>query len=164
MDLRVLFRPHRWKYVRKMDHPFGCVFCAAAENELSIDTLAIYKSKHTVILLNKYPYNSGHLLVVPKRHTGDYLGLSNEELLDLHGNVQRGIKALKDVYQPHGFNLGANLEKAAGAGLPDHLHFHIVPRYKGDLNFFPLIAETKVIPEAMDQCYAKLADYFRKLT
>ncbi len=163
MNLKILFRPHRWKYVRKIDPPVGCVFCQAVKQQLSFEALTLYKSKNSVILLNKYPYNSGHLLIVPQRHNGDILDFSEEEFSDLNNCLKLAIKALRSIYQPHGFNIGANLDKAAGAGIPDHLHYHIVPRYKGDLNFFPLIAETKVIPEALDQCYNKLRDYFNKI-
>jgi ATP adenylyltransferase len=114
-----------------------------------------------MIVLNKYPYNTGHVLVIPKRHEGDYLNLTQSEFEDLHNTLRLAVKAVKDVYESHGLNLGLNLDKAAGAGIPDHLHYHVVPRFKGDMNFFPLIAETKVVPEALEETYRKLSSYFR---
>lgn len=163
MDIKILFRPDRWKYVRKLEVIQGCVFCRVENEPLSFDTLGVYKSKHSIILLNKYPYNSGHLLIIPKQHTGDILELSSEQYNDLNHCTLLAVQALRDIYQPHGFNIGANLDKAAGAGIPDHIHYHVIPRYKSDLNFFPLIAETKVISEGLDQCYNKVRTYFDKL-
>lgn len=159
----VFFRPERMKYVRKqLENTQGCVFCTSAAQEISIETLCVYKSKHSQIVLNKYPYNNGHLLVLPLQHGGDLLSLSEEVFIDLNNTLRVAAQAIQDVYAPAGFNVGMNHGMAGGAGIPEHLHFHLVPRWKGDLNFFPLIAETKVVVESLEQSYEKLFDYFSK--
>lgn len=130
---------------------------------MSVDTLCVYKSKYTQIVINKYPYNNGHLLVLPLDHIGDLLDLSPERYDDLHRTIRLGIQAVQAIYQPTGYNVGLNNGSAAGAGIPDHLHYHIVPRWGGDLNFFPLIAETKIVIEKVEDSYVKFLDYFKKV-
>lgn len=159
----ILFRPDRMKYVRKLIKSEACVFCRSAKLELSVDSLCVYKSKHTQIVLNKYPYNNGHLLVLPLEHTGELTALSPERYDDLHRTIRVAIKAIEAVYQPTGFNLGLNHGVTGGAGIPEHLHYHIVPRWSGDLNFFPLIANTKVVIETVEQSYKKFAAFFSDL-
>ncbi len=161
--ISILFRPDRWKYIKRKDSDKECVFCRAANDEPTFDTLTVYKSEHSMIVLNKYPYNTGHLLVIPRRHNGDFLAIGKAEFDDLNQTLKIAVKAVKDVYESHGINIGLNLEKAAGAGLPDHLHYHIVPRFRGDMNFFPLIAETKVVPEALEETYRKMRNYFERV-
>lgn len=161
--LSILFRPDRWKYIKRTEDEKECVFCRAARMEASFETLVVYKTNYSMIVLNKYPYNTGHVLVIPKRHEGDYLSLTQAEFEDLHNTLKIAVKGVKEVYEAHGLNLGLNLDKAAGAGIPDHIHYHVVPRFKGDMNFFPLIAETKVVPEALEDTYKKLSTYFKKL-
>ncbi len=160
--LRTLFRPQRWAYIKRAEVDTECVFCKASRLENSFETLTVYKTNYSMIVLNKFPYNTGHLLVIPKRHEGDFLNLTESEFEDLNQTLRIAVEALKSVYQPHGMNLGLNLDKAAGAGIPDHLHYHIVPRFRDDLNFFPLIAETKVIPESVEETYKKMKNYFQK--
>ncbi|MEN0059292.1 MAG: HIT domain-containing protein [Bdellovibrio sp.] len=162
MERDVLFRPDRYKYVRKLIKPEGCVFCKASKSEVSFETLCVYKSKHSMVLLNKFPYTRGHLLVLPQRHCGDLLKLSAEEFYDLQDTVRLAMGALNDLYQPGGMNLGMNHGAVAGAGIPDHLHYHLIPRWTGDLNFFPLIAETKVLVESLEQTYEKVWSILRK--
>lgn len=116
-----------------------------------------------MVILNKFPYNTGHVLVLPLRHCGDLLSLSDIEYVDLQETVRKTMKALTEIYEPGGINLGLNHGAVAGAGIPEHLHYHIIPRWSGDLNFFPLIAETKVLVESLDQTYDKLMGYFKKL-
>lgn len=130
---------------------------------MSVDTLCVYKSKYTQIVINKYPYNNGHLLVLPLEHIGDLLNLSPERYDDLHRTIRLGVQAAQAVYQPTGYNVGLNNGTAAGAGIPDHLHYHIVPRWGGDLNFFPLIAETKIVIEKVEDSYTKFSEYFKKV-
>lgn len=160
MERDVLFRPDRFKYVRKLIKPQGCVFCNAAKNDPSFETLCVYKSKYSMIVLNKFPYNSGHLLIIPLKHEGDLLALSKEAYADLNETLRMAMKALQDIYQPGGVNVGLNHGAVAGAGIPDHLHYHVIPRWSGDLNFFPLIAETKVVVESLEQTYDRLLGYF----
>lgn len=159
---RVLFRPERYKYIKKIDQPKTCVFCDANQKNIEFDSLCVYKSEHSMILLNKYPYNNGHLLVLPKKHIGELLKLSDVEYADLMETVRVATKAIKEIYNPAAMNLGMNHGALAGAGIPDHLHFHIVPRWSGDLNFFPLIAETKVVIETLEQTYQHFLSYFNK--
>ena len=116
-----------------------------------------------MVVLNKYPYNSGHVLVLPLRHCGDMLALSDAEYMDLQNTIRLTVKGLKEIYEPGGFNIGLNHGAVAGAGIPEHLHYHIIPRWAGDLNFFPLIAETKVLVESLEQTYEKILGYFKKI-
>ena len=156
LERDVLFRPDRMKYVRKLIKPEGCVFCRAAKEKPSLDSLCVYKSKHSMIVLNKFPYNSGHILILPLRHCGDLLKLNDEEFMDLQNTIRLAMKSLNLAYEPGGMNLGLNHGAVAGAGIPEHLHYHLIPRWSGDLNFFPLIAETKVLVESLEQTYEKL--------
>lgn len=159
----VFFRPGRMKYVRKLIKPSGCVFCISAENKQSFETLCVYKTQFSQVLLNKFPYNNGHLLVLPLRHTGDLLSLSDNEYNDLQKTVRLSVQVIKNIYNPQGFNLGLNHGASGGAGIPDHLHYHIVPRWNGDLNFFPLIAETKLVIEDLRQSYKKFKKEFQEI-
>ncbi|HVK61982.1 MAG TPA: HIT domain-containing protein [Bdellovibrionales bacterium] len=156
----VLFKPDRLKYVHKIDRPNGCVFCAAKERGLGSESLLLYRDAHAMVVMNKYPYNSGHLLVLPTRHCGDLLALDETELNAVTATVRRAVAALSEEYKPAGFNVGLNLGSAAGAGIPEHLHYHVVPRWNGDTNFFPLIAETKVVVETLEQTFDRLLPYF----
>ncbi|MFS4460859.1 HIT family protein [Bdellovibrio sp. HCB2-146] len=163
LERDVLFRPDRLKYVRKLVKPEGCVFCKASKEEQSFDTLCVYKTDHSMIVLNKFPYNSGHLLVLPLRHCGDLLKLSEAEFADVQDCVRKAMRALNELYQPGGINVGLNHGATAGAGIPEHLHYHLIPRWAGDLNFFPLIAETKVLVESLEQTYERFLEYFRNI-
>ena len=159
---QVFFRPDRMKYVRKLLNDSGCVFCKSAQEDFSVETLCVYKSQYSQIVLNKFPYNNGHLLILPLRHGGDILSLSREEYEDLHLTLKLAIEAVNEVYQPNGFNVGLNHGASGGAGIPSHLHYHIIPRWAGDLNFFPLIAETKVVIETVESSYQQFLEYFEK--
>jgi ATP adenylyltransferase len=156
----VFFRPDRMKYVRKLVKDVGCVFCNSAQAEMSFDSLCVYKSKHSQIILNKYPYNNGHLLVLPLQHLGNILDLSPERYEDLHQTLRSAMQAVQTIYDPTGFNVGLNHGASAGAGIPDHIHYHLVPRWGGDLNFFPLIADAKIVVETLENSYQKFSAYF----
>jgi ATP adenylyltransferase len=160
-ERNIFYRPNRLKYVRKMIKEDGCVFCRSAEKKQSVETLCVYKSAHSQIVLNKYPYNNGHLLVLPLVHCGNLLDLSNDQYDDLQATLRIAIEAVQKVYQPHGFNIGMNHGATGGAGIPDHLHYHIIPRWNGDLNFLPLVADVKLVIETVDTTYQKYADYFQ---
>jgi ATP adenylyltransferase len=157
----VLFRPDRFSYVRKLVKAEGCVFCTAASKKPTYKTLCVYQSKHSMVVINKFPYNSGHMLVMPKRHTGDILDLSQAEFEDLQNLIRTTVRAINDLYQPAGFNLGLNHGAVAGAGIPEHLHYHLIPRWAGDLNFFPLIAKTKVVIENLELTFKRMLEYFK---
>lgn len=159
----ILFRPDRMKYVRKLVVDDGCVFCLSASRPEDFETLCVYKTNFSQIVLNKYPYNNGHLLVLPLRHVGKMWEMTADEKKDLFEVVDFGFEILHQVYNPNGINMGMNHGLSSGAGIPDHLHVHIIPRWSGDVNFFPLIAETKVVIESLDQSYSKIRSYIEKV-
>jgi ATP adenylyltransferase len=140
-----------------------CFLCAlAAAPEQDAERLVLLRGERALVLLNLYPYNSGHLMVAPYAHGGDLAQLPAETGHELFDLTQRAVAALRDEYQPDGFNVGLNLGRPAGAGLPDHLHVHVVPRWNGDTNFMPVLGETKVLPEALDQTWARLRGRFQQ--
>ena len=134
----------------KGTHPDDCFLCEILGRRDDRADLVLRRTKHAVLLLNRYPYSSGHLLVAPARHVDALLALDKDEMLDLMGCVNTGIEALGRALQPGGYNLGVNLGAAAGAGLKGHLHLHIVPRWIGDTNFMPVLADVKVLPQALE--------------
>ena len=144
--MKQLWAPWRLEYIETADDDDGCVFCraAAADDE---DTLVVHRGQHAFVLLNKFPYASGHLMVAPNRHLGDFAALTDEEALEVHALASRGLGALRAEYAPHGFNLGWNLGRVAGAGIEDHVHLHVVPRWNGDTSFMPVLGDVKVLPE-----------------
>lgn len=146
-----LWSPWRSHYIesfKKEDSDDSCIFCKAVDDDIDDDnSLVVYNGVHSFIVLNLYPYNAGHLMVVPKRHISDLTLLSSEELAEMMEFVQLALKALSLAMKPHGFNYGANLGKAAGAGIDDHIHFHVVPRWTGDTNFMPMLGEVRVISQ-----------------
>jgi ATP adenylyltransferase len=145
---RPLWAPWRLEYVQQADEVEGCVFCAEAAGELDGDaSLLIRRGNAAIAILNKYPYSSGHLMVAPVRHLGSIADLEDEEALEIHRLAVSGVRALRDTYGPDGFNLGWNLGHVAGAGIADHVHVHVVPRWSGDTNFMPVLADVKVLPE-----------------
>ncbi len=160
LQRQVFFRPERLKYVRKQIPVAGCVFCSALAKERSKDSLVLFSDDVTMVILNKYPYNTGHLLVLPRRHEGELTNMTKDEVARVFEMVQRCVKFLGEAYQPAGFNIGLNLGTAAGAGIPEHLHMHVIPRWSGDTNFFPLIAQTKVVVETLEQTFERLLPYF----
>lgn len=127
------------------------------------NNLLIYKGKHTFTVLNLYPYNNGHLMIVPYRHTSEFTSLSKEEYSESMVNLQLAQKALNKILNPHGFNIGANIGRVAGAGIEDHIHFHIVPRWNGDSNFMPVIGDVKVISQDLQETKLKLIQAYSEL-
>lgn len=160
-QLTPLFRPQRSRYV-KGQKKLNCVFCLSTPAKPNFKNLCVFETVYSRVLLNKYPYNSGHILIIPKRHTGDLQQLNPEEYLDLMQLLKLSDLVLKKVYQPAGINWGLNQGAAAGAGIPDHLHFHMIPRWPGDLNFLPLVAQSKVLIEDLKVSYSKLQLAFKK--
>ena len=153
--MELLWAPWRRKYVEK---PQGdnCFLCEALKKEDGLENFILHRGKHSFIIMNLFPYNSGHLMVAPLRHEGDFLKIKDEEFSEIVKFVKLGIKALNKVYSPQGFNVGINIGKPAGAGLIDHIHVHIVPRWEGDTNFLPVTSGTKVIPEDIKDSYRKI--------
>jgi ATP adenylyltransferase len=143
-----LWAPWRLEYIQQADEEVGCVFCVEASGALAEEaSLLVRRGSSAIVILNKFPYSSGHLLVAPIRHVGELAGLTDEEVLELHTLAVAGVDALGLTYGPAGFNLGWNLGQAAGAGIADHVHLHVVPRWFGDTNFMPVLADVKVLPE-----------------
>ncbi len=137
----------------------ACVFCAILNsNEPDQQLHVVFRGKHTIAMLNAYPYTSGHLLVMPNRHVGEISQLSDLEYTDLFAVTRVAMKALNDAYDPEGMNMGANLGRAAGAGIPRHLHIHVVPRWLGDTNFMTTVASTRVMPEALSDSWQKVRE------
>jgi ATP adenylyltransferase len=134
----------------------GCLFCEKPKEGDDEKALIVARSELSFAMLNRYPYNSGHLMVAPFRHVGELEAVEDDESLDMQRLMQRCVKALNEAMQPDGFNTGMNLGVVAGAGIPDHLHWHVVPRWNGDTNFMPVVGETKVLPELIAASYTKL--------
>ncbi|NDD05789.1 MAG: HIT domain-containing protein [Proteobacteria bacterium] len=142
----------------------GCVFCNLLKEEQDSKNLILHRSKTSFVILNKYPYNNGHLMVVPLKHTADFDTLNASELAELMDLSNHCMKALKEVYQPEGYNFGLNLGAAGGAGIREHLHFHLVPRWLGDTNFMPVLADIKTMPQHLEESFKQLEPYFRRLS
>ncbi len=163
--MQPLWAPWRMEFIAGA-RPDECIFCKfPKETGDAADrrNLIVARTPLSFAILNRFPYNSGHLMVIPLRHTADFTSLSPEELADLHRLVQLALSALTEAYRPDGFNLGMNLGRSAGAGIADHLHYHAVPRWAGDTNFMPVIGATKVLVEHLEQGYDKLHGIFARL-
>jgi ATP adenylyltransferase len=142
----------------------GCIFCELPRENKDAQNLILFQSAHSFVILNKYPYNNGHLMVIPHKHTADFNDLNSTEHADLITLTNHCVSALKESYKPEGFNIGMNLGAAGGAGIREHLHFHIVPRWTGDTNFMPVLADTKSMPQHLDESFNQLEPYFRRLS
>ncbi len=160
-----LWAPWRMEYIDKVNEPKKCIFCVdnSISEEEMFERLILVVRKDYVVLMNKFPYNTGHLLVAPRKHVGDFLQLTPEEGKMLFEGTQRAIEVLAEVMKPHGFNVGLNIGRVAGAGIAEHLHVHIVPRWNGDTNFMPVVGDTKVMPQLLKELYPKLKKAFEKL-
>ncbi len=161
--MKDLFAPWRIEYIRMEKHE-NCIFCDLPREKEDEKNLILHRGKHAFVIMNNYPYNPGHVMVAPYRHVGSWEELSNEEILEMHNLVTLMIRAIKNRMNPEGFNIGVNLGRVAGAGIEDHVHIHIVPRWNGDTNFMPVIADTKVIPQAINETYRELKEEIEKIT
>jgi ATP adenylyltransferase len=164
MSQKQLWAPWRMEYLK--DHgkeEQGCVFCVLPAKDEDRENLIAHRAKHCFVILNRYPYNNGHLMVVPNRHVANFDLLPDEELIEMTLVAKKSAKVLENAYHAEGFNLGMNLGVAGGAGIRDHMHLHIVPRWVGDTNFMPVIAETKSMPQHLLTSYDQIYDYFRRL-
>jgi ATP adenylyltransferase len=162
---RHLWAPWRGAYIRAARNETArCIFCYGALREASRKRrLILYTGREASVMLNLYPYNGGHLLVAPRRHIGALEMLSAAENAAIAALLVDSVKILKKSFSPHGFNLGANLGRVAGAGIADHIHWHVVPRWNGDTNYMPVMNATRVISEHLESSFARLAPHFRKL-
>ena len=162
--MKKLFSPWRAKYIGsfKKKKSEVCIFCDAIKKKKDEKTLIIYRGKLCFVIMNLYPYNNGHLMIVPNLHIGDVKKINDECAIEMNKLVSVSVSAIEKVMKPHGFNVGMNLGRAAGAGVEGHLHTHIVPRWNGDTNFMPVLGETKIISEDLKSTYLKLKKYFPK--
>ena len=154
-----LWAPWRMEYI-KAEKPEGCVFCQKPAESRDRENYILYRGKENFIILNSYPYNPGHLMVVPYRHVGAREKLGSEEAQEHFELVRKAVAILGEALRPDGFNLGMNIGKVGGAGVLGHIHTHVVPRWEGDANFMPVIADTRVMPEALADTYEKLEAFF----
>ncbi len=150
-NLERIWAPWRLKYIESTLIPSSdCFLCDASLQEVCYETLTVWQDETTLVIMNRFPYNNGHLLIAPRKHVGDISDLTILEGSALFASLQRATGWLTAVYSPHGFNIGMNLGRVAGAGLPGHLHIHLVPRWSGDVNFMTVVGEVKVISESLE--------------
>ena len=160
--MKPLWAPWRMDFIlqNKSSAPAGCIFCVKPKEQQDRKNYILYRGAHVFVMLNIYPYNNGHLLISPYLHAKDLAQLDRAVQADLMAATQRSVTALAAAASPDGFNIGINLGKAAGAGIEDHLHIHVVPRWAGDTNYMPVLSETRVIPEHLDATYETLLPHF----
>jgi ATP adenylyltransferase len=154
--MKQLWAPWRLEYIQQADDLPACVFCTAASPP-DDDGLVVHRGELAFVLLNRFPYASGHLMVAPFRHVGELAELTQDEVVEIHSLTTAGLGALAETMRPQGYNLGWNLGRIAGAGVVDHIHEHVVPRWAGDTNFMPVLADVKVMPEHLADTRRKLA-------
>jgi len=157
--MKRLYSPWRSAYIKTFKNEKKtkrCLFCRIAKEKNDTKNLVVWRGKTCYVLMNLFPYNAGHVLIVPYRHTASFEDLSPEEHAEAMKATARCMKALKKLSKPHGFNFGANLGRVAGAGIEHHVHFHLVPRWNGDTNFLPILSDTKLISEDMRNTWKKL--------
>ncbi len=160
--MEVLWAPWRMAYVSADKIEGECIFCPCDDRSQDEKRLILFMGNRSIVLMNRFPYINGHLLVAPLRHASTLDTLLPEEKLDLITMVERSIGVLKEVMNPEGFNVGLNLGKVAGAGVEEHIHFHVVPRWGGDTNYMTVLGEVRVIPEHIKATYRKLLPFFKK--
>ncbi len=161
-----LWAPWRSTYVQRDSAESTadtCFLCEAGQQHQAHEpTLVVGSSEHSVVLLNKFPYSAGHLMVVPRGHLATLTDLTQEEYVDLMNSVRQSVDILEQVFKPHGCNVGINLGAASGAGVPDHLHVHVIPRWDGDTNFMTSIGQTRVISQELHQTWARISPHFAR--
>ena len=162
MATQRIWAPWRLEYVKdaSKDNSDACVFCAALEAGDDEANLIVHRGERCFVILNKFPYTNGHLMVAPYEHVAALQELDAETVAEMMSFAQRGMNALEEGYSPHGYNVGFNQGRVAGAGVEHHIHMHVVPRWGGDTNFMPVIADTKVMPQSIEQSYEALKGAF----
>lgn len=155
-----LWSPWRMEYIENNDKEEGCVFCNAQAKEDSAENLIAYRGERAYVILNRYPYTSGHLMVIPFEHVSNLEELDPATRAEMMELTSRCTTVLKNIYRPQGFNVGVNIGEAAGAGVLGHVHIHIVPRWKGDTNFMSTVGQTRVLPEALEDTYLRVKKEF----
>lgn len=151
-----IWAPWRLQYIERAEAGGGCIFVDLPAQQNDRENLILHRGEHAFVMLNRYPYTNGHLMVAPFRHTGNMGDLSDAELLEVSRLVRDCVRWLTEAYHPQGFNIGVNMGRAAGAGIEDHLHWHIVPRWSGDTNFMSSVGETRVLAESLSDTYDRL--------
>lgn len=162
-----LWSPWRSQYIdsfKNKNDEDKCVFCEMVEDDpAELTNLLVDRGPLTFTVLNLYPYNNGHLMVVPYRHTSEFITLTDEEIIEVMNKMRTAYNALKKVLHPEGFNMGLNLGRVAGAGIHEHIHFHIVPRWNGDTNFMPVLGEVKVISQELIETKKRLLEIYNEM-
>ena len=161
--MEVLWAPWRMAYIGSAKEERGCIFCSATAGDAH-ERLLLGATAHALVMLNRYPYQNGHLMVAPRRHTAELAALDAAEHGDLAETLRRALASLAAVFRPEGFNVGMNLGACAGAGVRDHLHGHLVPRWAGDTNFMPVVGDVRVMPEHLLATYERLKPAFTWLS
>lgn len=157
--MKFIWAPWRVQYIRAEKHE-GCIFCDKPKETNDEANRILFRGKFNFVMMNNYPYNPGHVMVIPYRHIANVEELTSDEKLEHLEIISRCVEVLKKAYYPAGFNTGMNLGRVAGAGIDDHIHTHVVPRWQGDTNFMPVVADIRVIPEAVDATYKRLKSEF----
>ena len=157
--MKQLWAPWRLEYIEG-EKPGGCFLCAAAAGGDDEGALVVYRGRRTFVLLNRFPYNAGHIMVAPRAHQARLADLDDTDALEILRLVDRSIEVMDDVFHAQGYNVGLNLGRAAGAGVEDHVHVHVVPRWAGDTNFMPVLSDVKVMPEHLQATRRRLAEGF----
>lgn len=154
-----LWAPWRFSYIEKTSPSNGgCIFVDLPQQDNDRDNLILFRGETAFVMLNAFPYTNGHLMVAPYKHTNDITALDDSELLEIHQLVAASVRWITTAYNPDGFNIGVNIGSAAGAGIPSHIHWHIVPRWGGDTNFMTTVGDVRVLPQSLDQSYDKLKE------
>ncbi len=162
--MKHLWAPWRLPYIKRAGRTEDtCIFCTLPQEGRDRENRILYQGRRAFAILNTFPYNSGHLMIVPHRHIADPAELADDEALEMYHLSTATMEAIRDTYHPEGFNVGMNIGRAAGAGIVDHLHLHVVPRWVGDTNFMPVIGEVKVLPEDLTETYDRLAAALRSV-
>lgn len=156
--METIFAPWRMEYITGAKTE-GCVFCKCS---VRCDEFVLYEGRNAFVMMNRYPYVSGHLMIIPSRHVGKYEELTQQERKEMFNLLETALKALREAMNPSGFNVGMNIGKAAGAGIEEHIHLHVIPRWEGDTNFMSVVGAVRVIPEDVETTAAKLAPLFKK--
>ncbi len=160
--MKHLWAPWRMEYILNADKTDGCVFCRLTGEECGEDNLIIYKGERSFVIMNKFPYNSGHIMVMPYQHRGGLVDMTPAERIDLMDLLSISIEKVKELLEPQGINVGLNLGRPAGAGVEGHLHFHIVPRWNGDTNFMTVFDDVRVVPQHLKRTYQNLYKIFNE--
>ena len=162
--MEFIWSPWRYQYVTSADKTPGCVFCRVLEEDDNEKNLEVHRAPLNFVILNRFPYTSGHLMIVPYKHESSLLGLDQATSTEMMELAKLSQKALEAEYQPDGYNIGLNLGKCAGAGIAAHVHMHVVPRWTGDANFVSVISETRILPEELSRSFEKLSKHFSSVT